>query len=155
MQIQISWLLQKPTDLDLYCLQSKGISRLSRTRVKKLKNKFCRVYSSFAYTITIVSKQVSEFTDQRTCKREVFVCKSGTIFLFYFSIKFMYCEFSLERKTHYICFYQALVKNLMKVIKYFSLSSPLSDHVPFVFSAETTGKKARKNSYTPSLATGI
>ena len=34
MQIQISWLLQKPTDLDLHCLQRQGISGLSRTRVK-------------------------------------------------------------------------------------------------------------------------
>ena len=33
-QIQISWLLQKPTDLDLHCLQRQSISRLSRTRVK-------------------------------------------------------------------------------------------------------------------------
>ena len=36
MQIQISWLLQKPTDLDLHCLQS--ISGFSMTRVKRLKN---------------------------------------------------------------------------------------------------------------------
>ena len=34
MQIQISWLLQKPTDLDLHCLQRQGISGFSRTRVK-------------------------------------------------------------------------------------------------------------------------
>ena len=34
MQIQISWLLQQPTDLDLHCLQRQGISRFSRTRVK-------------------------------------------------------------------------------------------------------------------------
>ena len=33
-QIQISWLLKKPTDLDLHCLQRQSISRLSRTRVK-------------------------------------------------------------------------------------------------------------------------
>ena len=32
-QIQISWLLQKPTDLDLHCLRMQGISRFSRTRV--------------------------------------------------------------------------------------------------------------------------
>ena len=31
-QIQISWLLQKPTDLDLHCLQRQGISGFSRTR---------------------------------------------------------------------------------------------------------------------------
>ena len=35
MQIQISWLLQKPTDLDLHCLQRQGISGFSRTRVKE------------------------------------------------------------------------------------------------------------------------
>ena len=34
MQIQISWLLKKPTDLDLHCLQRQGISRFSRTMVK-------------------------------------------------------------------------------------------------------------------------
>ena len=34
MQIQIGWLLQKPTDLDLHCLQKQGISGFSRTRVK-------------------------------------------------------------------------------------------------------------------------
>ena len=34
MQIQISWLLKKPTDLDLHCLQRQGISGFSRTRVK-------------------------------------------------------------------------------------------------------------------------
>ena len=32
-QIQISWLLQKPTDLDLHCLQMQGISGFSRIRV--------------------------------------------------------------------------------------------------------------------------
>ena len=36
MQIQISWLLQKPTDLDLHCLQRQGTSGFSRTRVKTL-----------------------------------------------------------------------------------------------------------------------
>ena len=32
-QIQISWLLQKPTDLNLHCLQKQGLSGFSRTRV--------------------------------------------------------------------------------------------------------------------------
>ena len=32
-QIQSSWFLQKPTDLDLHCLQRQGISGFSRTRV--------------------------------------------------------------------------------------------------------------------------
>ena len=33
-QIQISWLLQKPTDLDLHCLQRQGLSGFNRTRVE-------------------------------------------------------------------------------------------------------------------------
>ena len=33
-QIKISWLLQKPTDLDLHCLHKQDISAFSRTRVK-------------------------------------------------------------------------------------------------------------------------
>ena len=33
MQIQISWLLKKPTDLDLHCLQRQDISGFNRTRV--------------------------------------------------------------------------------------------------------------------------
>ena len=37
-QVQISWLLQKPTDLDLHCLQRQGISGFSRTRVNKFDN---------------------------------------------------------------------------------------------------------------------
>ena len=42
-QIQISWLLQKPTDLDLHCLQSQGISGFSRTRVKLLQAVFVSI----------------------------------------------------------------------------------------------------------------
>ena len=36
MQIQISWLFQKPTDLDLHCFQRQGISGFSRTSVNVL-----------------------------------------------------------------------------------------------------------------------
>ena len=35
-QIQISWLLQKPTDLDLHCLQRQGIFGFIRTKVRTL-----------------------------------------------------------------------------------------------------------------------
>ena len=33
-QIQISWLLQKTTDLDLHCLQRQGISGFSEIKIK-------------------------------------------------------------------------------------------------------------------------
>ena len=39
-QIQISWLLQKPTDLDLHCLQRQGISGFSRNSVNLCLNYF-------------------------------------------------------------------------------------------------------------------
>ena len=41
MQIQISWLLQKPTDLDLHCLQRKAISGFSRSRVNYASSFYC------------------------------------------------------------------------------------------------------------------
>ena len=46
MQIQISWLLQKPTDLDLHCLQRQGISGFSRTRRFKVKRQAKNVSQS-------------------------------------------------------------------------------------------------------------
>ena len=36
MQIQISWLLLKPADLDLLCLKMQGLSGFSRTMVNRL-----------------------------------------------------------------------------------------------------------------------
>ena len=50
-QIQISWLLQKPTDLDLHCLQRQGISRFSRTRVKQQQQKYIIKYTSYYIAI--------------------------------------------------------------------------------------------------------
>ena len=50
MQIQISWLLQKPTDLDLHCLQRQGISGFSRTRVKQL----LIASTDFSFLITLL-----------------------------------------------------------------------------------------------------
>ena len=43
MQIQISWLLKKPTDLDLQCLQRQGISGFSRIRIKKESKQVFRI----------------------------------------------------------------------------------------------------------------
>ena len=55
MQIQISWLLQKPTDLDLHCLQRQGISRFSRTRVNLFSmtrvNIWCTTHKNGCYTV--------------------------------------------------------------------------------------------------------
>ena len=55
-QIQISWLLQKPTDLDLHCLQRQGISGFSRTRVNlnlpylHIIHKWCSVVNTYHIT---------------------------------------------------------------------------------------------------------
>ena len=61
MQIQISWLLQKPTDLDLHCLPRQGISGFSRIRVKKhaysfylifaFENNFCAIKVLFVFAV--------------------------------------------------------------------------------------------------------
>ena len=49
-QIQISWLLQKPTDLDLHCLQRQVISGFSRTKVNKFWKTFDRYNSGSSET---------------------------------------------------------------------------------------------------------
>ena len=47
-QIQIRWLLQKPADLDLHCLQRQGISGFCRKRVKLLNILFFSEEASYA-----------------------------------------------------------------------------------------------------------
>ena len=66
MQIQISWLLQKPTDLDLHCLQRQGISGFCRTRVK--------CWHQFSSLVVLSSPSRGE---QRSLSRSI---QSGYIF---------------------------------------------------------------------------
>ena len=59
-QIQISWLLKKPTDLDLHCLQRQGISRFCRTRVKSLRySKTCVRQPPLKLTVLDVERWLS------------------------------------------------------------------------------------------------
>ena len=69
MQIQISWLLKKPTDLDLHCLQRQDISEFSRTRVN-VKTGF---NSSFVFTWVKVPHIIMR-TVTVTCASLVYVC---------------------------------------------------------------------------------
>ena len=52
-QIQISWLLQKPTDLDLHCLQRQGISGFSRTKFNKYNTKWINSTRQESYQVAI------------------------------------------------------------------------------------------------------
>ena len=54
-QIQISWLLKKPTDLDLHCLQRQSISGFSRTRV------------NFSTTFISLQKPKEDVADRLCC----------------------------------------------------------------------------------------
>ena len=58
-QIQISWLPQNPTDLDLHCLQRQCISGFSRTQVKItfLHSKIIFLPSSITNLITYLTQQ--------------------------------------------------------------------------------------------------
>ena len=64
MQIQISWLLQKPTDLDLHCLQRQDIFGFSRTRVKSLEISGCVIevleYKSTEIVLQVLSRNIGE-----------------------------------------------------------------------------------------------
>ena len=58
MQIQISWLLQKPTDLDLHCLLRQGMSCLAREGLRWVTWK---IYQHFATESNFCRKKVASF----------------------------------------------------------------------------------------------
>ena len=60
-QIQISWLLKKPTDLDLHCLQKQGISGFSRTWVKGIWYFFPVIFFTRETTFLILCCRVNQF----------------------------------------------------------------------------------------------
>ena len=61
--IQISWLLQRPTDLDLHCLQRKCISGFSRTRV--ILSPF---FDSFSNSLNMLQLSPTQYSlEQTTC----------------------------------------------------------------------------------------
>ena len=64
MPIQISWLLQKPTDLDLHCLQRQDIYGFSRTRVKALKSLKSLFLQKIICCNVVLSVSFILFTDQ-------------------------------------------------------------------------------------------
>ena len=70
-QIQISWLLQKPTDLDLHCLQRQDISGFSRTRVKSFSYVSKYFYKLNQFNIILFFKSVG--SPSRSCDWSV-VC---------------------------------------------------------------------------------
>ena len=61
-QIQISWLLQKPADLDLHYLQRQGISGFSRTRVNAQRNRrtFKMLYATTLKNGLIITLNILE-----------------------------------------------------------------------------------------------
>ena len=59
MQSQISWLLQKPTDLDLHCLKRQDISGFSITRLDFSANLLKLICSPVNYITSIVIWRVS------------------------------------------------------------------------------------------------
>ena len=59
MQIQISWLLQKPTDLNLHCLQRQGVSGFGSTRINIEKEAAHREIS----TVTFADRETLDLAD--------------------------------------------------------------------------------------------
>ena len=74
-QIQISWLLQKPADLDLHCLKRQGVSGLSRTRV----NNFGKCHN------IVMEHQLSKTIEEKPkiCSNKIFQKVQVTIEIAY------------------------------------------------------------------------
>ena len=65
-QIQISWLLKKPTDLDLHCLQKQGIYRFSRTRVNSAAvHQYCHILLH-VWTDISCPRDMAQYLDIKT-----------------------------------------------------------------------------------------
>ena len=74
MQIQISWLLQKPTDLALHCLQKQGISGFSRTKVNCLP-----LIQQFLDTTWVINCTCSNFRTSMVRNWGVWILRVNTI----------------------------------------------------------------------------
>ena len=99
-QVQISWLLKKPTDLDLHCLQRQVISG-SRTRVK---------LRSFFLSLSHFSKASNE-NPQNTFwpknKKNIFCWKKHLIWLFDFTKNmYMYSELTASKIQLYFQYFK-------------------------------------------------
>ena len=90
-QIQISWLLQKPTDLDLHCLQRQGIFGFSRTRdssagqgLKRINRQLCQ--KCFERGFTLKEKNLLQIASH-------FACAQRYLFAFYlFGLIILLCH---------------------------------------------------------------
>ena len=117
MQFQISWLLQKPTDLDLHCLQKQGISVFSRTRVKMSRPFLIDSKSDYLIRIVDINSILNEkqcrsrLVSFLSCKGRIYSDSAGQglnqfyliadLFLFYYERDFM-LSLSHENQTNII-----------------------------------------------------
>ena len=98
-QIQISWLLQKPTDLDLHCLERQGNSRFSKTRVNifellHFSHSHKKGFSLLANTEDITKTHLFKYIENFTSKNWKFSDKNSDIF--HISAQNLDCGYSLE-----------------------------------------------------------
>ena len=69
-QIQINWLLQKPTDLGLHCLQRQDIPAFSRTRVNRWKQHVLGMLSIEQYKLISVGNVPNDVVDYCNSTRD-------------------------------------------------------------------------------------
>ena len=102
-QIQISWLLKKPTDLDLHCLQRQGLSGFSRTRVNNTLTN--NIVSFDQLGPGDVSKNVGGITndahpDYTPCK----LCWLGWVYCFHVVHYILVSELGVSNKQCFLTF---------------------------------------------------
>ena len=94
----MSWLLQKPADLDLHCLQKQGLSGFSRTRVNQTSSALIKFYYwLIGFMLKQFSKPLQLLLSQQT---ELYLSMLSYICIIYH--KFIN---SMERKYVKVCNY--------------------------------------------------
>ena len=82
MQTQISWLLQKPTDLDLHCSQRHGISGFRRTRLNTvIVLEYLKIFFSIRFMIGGKSIKNIEYKNRYILIKYLFSIKILKIFI--------------------------------------------------------------------------
>ena len=104
-QIQISWLLQKPTDLDLHCLQRQSISGLSRTRV------------NMVLSVRHFWKSIKSLMRSNWLKHGSLACKTWLI-LSIFCVGVFIAHSDIPFRVHCSVFRTGMVKGLWCPIKF-------------------------------------
>ena len=131
MQIKISWLLQKPTDLDLHCLPRQGISGFIRKRVKrcKMSNSNYPKHRHYHYVFRLVYTLVLALCRLNSERLNHHQIKANHINETIFNLNCLLSVKQKYRKVHIYIYYYYYYYYFLSMISRFFLSMIIDQQV--------------------------